>query len=249
MIHVNHGLRKGSAAEADIVAAASARFGAEFRSETVRVEPGPNLEARARAARYSVLPADVMTGHTVDDQAETVLLNLLRGSGLSGLAGIRDDGRRPLLKIRRSETHRLCKEMGLAPVNDLSNADPRFRRNRLRHELLPLLNDIAQRDVAAVIARQAELIGADGDLLMDMAAAIDPSDAHNLIRQALPLARLAVREWLRPTNSGHPPDAAAVERVLAVARNEAVATDVGNGWEVRRSANRLRLVAPIVHSG
>ena len=92
-VHVDHGLRAGSAAEADIVAAAAARFGAVFRAERVDVPAGPNLEARARAARYAVLPPDVCTGHTADDQAETVLLNLLRGAGAPGVAALRP-GRR-----------------------------------------------------------------------------------------------------------------------------------------------------------
>ena len=160
-VHVDHGLRAGSAAEADVVAAAAARFGAGFRAERVVIEPGPNLEARARAARYAVLPAGVLTGHTADDQAETVLLNLLRGSGLDGLAGMRavpagTGPRRPLLAIRRAETVALCTAFGLQPVADPSNADPAHRRNRIRHELLPLAAAIAERDVAALLARQAD---------------------------------------------------------------------------------------------
>src|SRR5687768_368395 len=114
-IHVDHGLRPGSAAEADVVAAAAERLGAAFRAERNPVEPGPNLEARARAARYAVLPPDVLTGHTADDQAETVLLNLLRGAGLPGLAGIRADERRPLLALRRRETVAVCAAAGLIP--------------------------------------------------------------------------------------------------------------------------------------
>ena len=90
-IHVDHGLREGSAGEADVVAAAAARFGARFRAERVDVASGPNLEARARAARYAVLPADVLLGHTADDQAETILINLLRGAGVGGLTGMRRD--------------------------------------------------------------------------------------------------------------------------------------------------------------
>src|SRR5436190_5711991 len=117
-VHVDHGLRPGSADEAGVVAEAAARFGAEFRSERVTVAEGPNLEARARDARYAVLSVDVLTGHTSDDQAETVLVNLLRGAALDGLAGMRDDGRRPILALRRSETAGLCAALGLEPVAD-----------------------------------------------------------------------------------------------------------------------------------
>ncbi|HEX5365549.1 MAG TPA: ATP-binding protein, partial [Acidimicrobiales bacterium] len=100
-VHVDHGLRPGSAGEADVVRAVAADVGAGFRAERVEVAPGPDLEARARAARYAVLPPGALTGHTADDQAETVLLNLIRGAGLEGLAGMRADQRRPLLALRR----------------------------------------------------------------------------------------------------------------------------------------------------
>ncbi|HEX4162877.1 MAG TPA: ATP-binding protein, partial [Acidimicrobiales bacterium] len=111
-VHVDHGLRAGSADEADVVAAAAARVGARFEARTVSVEPGPNLEARARAARFEVLPDDVATGHTMDDQAETVLINLLRGAGADGLAGMAPGQRHPILGLRRCETHRLCAAAG-----------------------------------------------------------------------------------------------------------------------------------------
>src|SRR3954447_2538752 len=163
-VHVDHGLRPGSAAEASVVADAAERLGAGFRAATARIEPGPNLEERARSARYAQLPDDVLTGHTADDQAETVLLNLLRGAGLDGLCGMRRDGRRPLLGLRRAETAALCAATGFEPVQDPTNPDPRFRRNRVRHELLPLIDDIAARDIVPVLARQAELLAADADL-------------------------------------------------------------------------------------
>ncbi len=86
-VHVDHGLRPGSAAEAEVVAGAARRFGASFRSERVDLGDGPNLEARARRARREALGPGAATGHTMDDQAETVLANLLRGSGVHGLAG------------------------------------------------------------------------------------------------------------------------------------------------------------------
>ena len=107
-VHVDHGLRPGSAAEAEVVAGAAEPVRRRVPGRAVAVAPGPNLEAQARAARYGVLPADALTGHTADDQAETVLLNLLRGAGLDGLAGM-DPARRPRCAgLRRPETQGLC---------------------------------------------------------------------------------------------------------------------------------------------
>jgi tRNA(Ile)-lysidine synthase len=246
-VHVDHGLRPGSAAEASVVRAAASRFGAGFRAVRAAVAPGPNLEARARAARYAALPVGALTGHTADDQAETVLLNLIRGAALDGLAGM-DPARRPLRRLRRTETRALCAALGLAPVADPSNADLSIRRNRVRHELLPLLDAIGERDVVAVVARQAELARDDVVLLDALAAGIDPCDARGLVAAPVPLARRAVRGWLRASGPGgaecHPPDAAAVERVLRVARGDVVACEVAGGWRVARTAGRLRLVAP-----
>jgi tRNA(Ile)-lysidine synthase len=236
-IHVDHGLRDHSALEADVVAGAAKRFGADFETRVVDIAPGPNLEARARAARYAALPADVLTGHTADDQAETILLNLLRGAGLDGLAGMGAD-RHPLLRLRRAETRALCAALDLTIVDDPMNDDSAYRRVRVRHELLPLLDAIAERDVAGLLARQADLLRDDADLLDELAAALDPSDAAALAAAPPALARRAVRRWL---TDQHPPDAAAVERVLAVARKDAVACDVGCGREVRRSRGRLVL--------
>jgi tRNA(Ile)-lysidine synthase len=239
--HVDHGLRPGSAGEADVVAEAAARWGAAFQARTAHCQPGPNLEARARAARYDVLPPGVLTGHTADDQAETVLLNLIRGAGPDGLAGI-DPTRRPMLGLRRTETQALCDAVGLEPVQDPSNLDPAHRRNRIRHELLPLLCDIAERDVVPIIARGATLMGGIRDLLDELAAAIDPTDAKAVAEAPEPLAQMALRRWIQQeTSAEHPPDAAAIERVMAVVRNEARSTEIGGGWSVTRSLQRLGL--------
>ena len=234
-VHVDHGLRPGSAAEADVVRDAANRYGAAFRAEKVDVGPGPNLEARARAARYAVLPPNVLTGHTADDQAETVLLNLLRGAGLDGLSGMRPGANHPILDLRRHETEALCAAEGLDPVVDPTNELPVHRRNRIRHELLPLMNDIAQRDVVPILARQAHLLRDDADALR---TTLDPTDATALAAAEPALARRAVRRWL---TTDHPPDAATVERVLAVARGEAKRADVGGNRSVARTRNVLRL--------
>jgi tRNA(Ile)-lysidine synthase len=226
-----------------VVRAAADRFGAAFRAVSVAVEPGGNLEARARAARYAALPPGVLTGHTADDQAETVLLNLLRGAGVDGLAGMAPGGH-PLLGIRRWETRALCRRLGLSWLEDATNADPAHRRNRVRAELLPLLEAIAERDVVPILARQAAVMRAEAALLDALAADIDPTDARALAAAPEALARRAVRRWLveaTGTSERHPPDRATVERVQTVARGEARATDVGAGRRVARTGGRLRI--------
>src|SRR5205085_9876433 len=115
----------------------------------------------------------VLAGRTADDQAETVLLDLMWGAGLGGLAGMGPTGH-PILGLRRSETRDLCRSLGLAWVEDPSNADPAHRRNRVRAELLPLLEDIAGRDVVPVLARQAGVLRTEAEVLDGLAAALDP---------------------------------------------------------------------------
>jgi tRNA(Ile)-lysidine synthase len=236
VIHVDHGLRPDSAADAALVRDVAAALGATCTVVPVDLEPGPNLEARARAARRAVLPEASMTGHTADDQAETILLNLLRGSGLDGLAGMRPGPSHPLLALRRAETAALCAACGLAPVHDPTNDDVHHLRNRIRHELLPALASAAHRDLVPVLTRQADLLRDEAGLLDGLAAAIDPTDARALAAAPLPLARRAVRRWLADP---YPPGAAAVERVLAVARGEAIACEIDGGRRVVRHAQRL----------
>jgi tRNA(Ile)-lysidine synthase len=240
-VHVDHGLRAGSEAEADVVAAAAERHGAHFESRRVAVAHGPNLEARARAARLAVLPPDASTGHTMDDQAETVLVNLLRGAGPDGLSGMASGPRHPLLGLRRAETHALCAALGLAPVHDPSNDDPAFVRNRVRHELLPLCAAVAGRDPVPLLARQATVLRDETELMDALAADAvpDPTDARALAGAPRPLARRALRRWLRAAE-GHPPSLAEVERVLSVAGGDAVATELSGGRRVSRSRGRLR---------
>jgi tRNA(Ile)-lysidine synthase len=237
-VHVDHGLRTESAAEAGVVEAVAARLGATFRSERVSVGPGANLEARAREARLGVLPAQAATGHTMDDQAETVLLNMLRGAGLDGIGAMRPGPRHPILELRRAETRALCQELGIEAVSDPSNDDPRFLRNRVRHELIPLMNEIARRDVVPLLARQALLAGDEASYLDMLASMVDPTDAAGVARAPLVLARRAIRSWLRGSCS-HPPDLAAIERVLDVASGKRRATEVAPRVRIRRSHGRL----------
>jgi tRNA(Ile)-lysidine synthase len=144
--------------------------------------------------------------------------------------------RRPLLGLRRRETRALCDELGISPLHDPMNDDDRFQRVRVRDELLPLLGNISKRDIVDVLARQAKVLRDDEDVLEELAAMIDPTDAKALSAAPIALARRAIRQWL---SNPKPPDLATVERVLAVAHGDAAACDVGAGREVRRSHQRL----------
>lgn len=239
-IHVDHGLRSGGDQEAEIVALAAKRFGATFRSEKVYVAPGPNIEARARQARFSVLPKTAATGHTVDDQAETVLLNLLRGAGIDGLSGMRHNFRHPILSIRRSDTHQICSDLDLEVVTDPSNLDPRFKRNLVRHQVLGLLSDIAERDIVPLLARQALLYKDESELLDSLSETIDPTSVHALITARPALARRALRRWLK-NQQGYPPSASSLERVMQVAKGSIKATQIEGGVRIRRSEGLLFL--------
>ena len=239
-VHVDHGLRPGSDREAEVVEAAAHSFGATFRAERVAVGEGPNLEARAREVRRHVLGPDAATGHTMDDQAETVLANLLRGSGVHGLAGMRAGWHHPLLGLRRSETVGLTRHVGLEPVVDPSNDDPRHLRNRVRHELLPLCSALSGRDIVPVLARQAGLLAGDADVLDAVASLVDARDAPALAAAPEPVARRSVRRWLSG-GGAYPPPLDAVDRVLAVARKEHRAAEVPGGRRVARSHGRLSL--------
>lgn len=246
-IHVDHGLRDGSHLEADAVARAARAVGAEFASRAVRIEQGPNVEARARTARYAALPDDVCTGHTGDDRAETILINLLRGAGLDGLVGMRAVGgptgrtRHPLLGLRRTDTVEVCRRLDWVPFEDPSNADRSLLRNRIRLELLPMMTDLAGRDLVPVLIRQADILADEAESLDRSSSEIDPTDAVALARAPIALARRAIRRWLHDV---HPPDAATVERVLAVARGDAVACEMPGGARISRSNQRISITPP-----
>ena len=215
--HVDHGLRADGAAETKRVQELAEKVKAEFNAVTLTLEDGPNLEARARTARFDALPNEILTGHTADDQAETIILHLLRGGGLDALAAMSED-RHPIIQLRRSDTELVCEIYGWDPIEDPSTHDPRFRRNRIRHEILPLMNEVAQRDVVPLLTRAAKLAETDRDLLDCLAEEVDATDAASLASAPIPHARRAIRSWLR---GEHPPDSASVDRVLQVALGKA----------------------------
>nr|WP_300148497.1 tRNA lysidine(34) synthetase TilS [Propionicimonas sp.] len=178
---VDHGLQPGSDAVAAAVAGQLAGLGLSADVVRVAVRPdGTGVEAAARDARYAALAAAasaddlVLLGHTLDDQAETVLLGLARGSGARSLAGMpprRDRFVRPLLGVRAATTRQACAELELEPWTDPHNGEQRFARVRVRERVLPLLEAELGPGVAEALARSADLLRADADLLDDLAAA------------------------------------------------------------------------------
>jgi len=182
---VDHGLQEGSSAQAARVVEQMAAMGvAETMSARVEVGDSAGLgpEAAARRARYAVLDQMaahlgapvVLLGHTRDDQAETVLLGLARGSGGRSLAGMRrsfDRYRRPLLDVSRDDTVTACQVEGIAYWHDPHNDDPGFARVRVRRRVLPVLEAELGPGVAATLARTADQLRVDMDLLDDLAEA------------------------------------------------------------------------------
>jgi len=175
---VDHRLQEGSAERAAATVALLAERGIAARVHAVDVTGPGGIEAAARRARRAALCAarphpdsPILLGHTLDDQAETVLLGLGRGSGARSIAGMRrwdPPFLRPLLGVRRATTRAAC--AGLAVWDDPHNADPRFTRVRLRHEVLPLLEDVLSGGVAEALARTADQLREDADALDALAA-------------------------------------------------------------------------------
>ncbi|MGA8258407.1 MAG: tRNA lysidine(34) synthetase TilS [Nocardioides sp.] len=205
---VDHGLQDGSAEHTARVVGQMAGLGVD---ETVgaRVDvdaAGRGLEAAAREARYAVLEqvaatfgaAVVLLGHTLDDQAETVLLGLTRGSGGRSMAGMResfDVFARPLLGISRAQTEAACRAEDIEFWSDPHNVDPRFTRARVRHTVLPLLEQELGPGVAETLARTAEQLRPDMELLDDLAdlAYLEARVADGVDLSALAGEPLAVR--------------------------------------------------------
>jgi len=186
--HVDHGLRSDSASEAEVVARLSGDRGLPFRALSVAVTPGASLQDRARDARRAALRAEaarvgadvIALGHTADDQAETVLMRALAGASPAGLAAMAERERglvRPLLKVWREATVAYCAALGIEALEDPSNADPRFLRSRVRHEVIPALEAVfpgARRRLVVLAERQRRLLEAAAALSGPRVEIVDP---------------------------------------------------------------------------
>jgi tRNA(Ile)-lysidine synthase len=267
--HFNHKLRGDeSDRDAAFVGEWAASFKLPFRLgeadvATIASETGENLEATARRLRYDWLnevandvgAAWIATGHTADDQAETLLHRLVRGTGIQGLRGIAGRrGRivRPFLRVTRAEVLELLRELNLPHREDASNSDPRFTRNRIRAELLPLLKTFNP-EIVIVLGRLAEQADEAHELIVEQARGLleraeRPRAANSVILDADALGgpAVVVRAALRLVwdREGWPTgqmDRAAWERACDVARRAAGACDFPAGVTMRHRGRVVQI--------
>ncbi|MGS2808182.1 tRNA lysidine(34) synthetase TilS [Nocardia sp. MW-W600-9] len=224
---VDHGLQDGSAEVARRAARQAIAVGCvDAVVVPVRVGRAGGVEAAARVARYEALEAardgrPVLLGHTLDDQAETVLLGLARGSGgrsIQGMAAWNEPWGRPLLAVRRARTRQMCADLGIEPWEDPHNLDPAYTRVRVRTEVLPLLEDVLGGGVAQALARTADQLRADGEVLDALTADLlraatvggsgladsdRPALSIEILATAAPaLRRRTIRAWLAEQGIG-----------------------------------------------
>lgn len=266
-VTIDHQLQTGSQLQAQKVLTQLVNMGLKgSQILTVDVTPLDGLEASARRARYEALDkasaaaghAKVFLGHTRDDQAESVLLGLARGSGtrsLSAMAGENGIYIRPLLGITREETLLACQEAGLEPWSDPHNADLRFRRVRVRKEILPVMEKTLGPGISAALARSASLLRDDADALDGWAAReFDAIDWRSMECQKLAdlpkavrtrVIRLALYAAGAPTGSISADHVVAVEALVSAWHGQA-SLDLPGGVKVARLSGRLSLLPPIV---
>ncbi|MFC5233270.1 tRNA lysidine(34) synthetase TilS [Pseudonocardia zijingensis] len=259
---VDHGLQDGSADRAAATAGLLDGLGIAAAVHTVEVGGAGGVEAAARRARYAALraarphpDAPVLLGHTLDDQAETVLLGLGRGSGARSLSGMREwdpPWCRPLLGLRRSVTRAACAAAGLPVWDDPHNTDPRFTRVRLRHEVLPLLEEVLAGGVAEALARTARQLREDSAALDAVAAGLlrsahDPQRGPELLLAPLEgvpaaLRRRVLRAWLATADvTALTEEHLRAADVLAAQGPDRAGVALPGGLELVRARGRLSL--------
>ena len=248
--HVDHGHRPTSADDAAFVEELASRWEAPFELRQLDLAPPvPNFEAVARAQRYAALPDDVCVAHTATDRAETVLMNLFRGSGLAGVAARMQSVNRPVLALSRWDTSNVCAEAGIDPIHDESNDDEvRTHRARIRHSVYPAIARSISGDLTTLLNRHADLLADAYEVIETAAAAVDPTDVAQLRSVPRAVATEALRAWIqRESDNPYPVDFASIERVMAVVDGQRRAAETLGGHRIARTQGRLSFSLASAH--
>lgn len=255
-LHVNHGLLHSPLMERAASAVAAA-LDLDLEIITVEVPKGPSPEGQARRARYGVFAEvedNILTAHTRDDDVETVLFNLVRGTGPRGLAGIpyyrADNVYRPMLAVARSETREIASLAGLPFVDDPMNEEPGLARNIVRRRVIPMLSELNPR-VSDSITRMSAAIAGDNEYLDEEAARVQILQGESsvavavgeLVAVARPIADRVLKRMLAATVGGGGPTSERVQTLWAVARGEIASHQVGSGFVARREG-ALVVISP-----
>ena len=260
-VTVDHQLQSASAAQAQKVVDQLSTFGLTCVVKKVTVDIKEGIEASARKVRYEAIDeatkeknaVAVFLGHTKDDQAETVLLGLARGSGTRSLSGMAHHNGlylRPLLEITRIQNEEFCKEVGLEYWNDPHNQDSQFARVRVRTEALPVLEKTIGPGISDALARSAQLLRDDADALDHWAQReelqLDLLDLDCTHLETLPRAirtrilRAAIYAAGAPTGSVSADHISAVEALISAWKGQG-ALNLPGGVKVERISGRLSL--------
>lgn len=248
LAYIDHGINIATS-ECEIIVKELAQIcGVPFYTAHLNLGLNPkfesNIEATARSHRYEALEKIrithkyeiVATAHHLDDVAETYLINLIRGSGsgISSLAKERNSIVRPILHWRKRDLEKLNRKIGLNYFIDEMNSQTRFVRNRIRNEVIPLLNDISDRDISPLIERAARFARRDNEFLDALASSKWPGEhaSTRVLSELDPVLQVhAIRAWI----NGYPPSEEEMERILEVVKHDRTSTQISGNRTIWRS--------------
>lgn len=249
--YVEHGLSKETKAAGVMLDQLCLSLKVDFKEVEIDLpeeQRNSNVEANARNLRYKVLEQtrletnkDVLaTAHHMDDVAETFLINLIRGTGSGGFSLAQERNRivRPILSARKKQLESVVAYCSLLPVVDPTNSEPIFVRNRIRNEVIPLLDEISNRDTTTLIVRAAEAINSDAKYIRELAISKWPKGEPTTksLRDLDPALQIhALREWIE----GYPPSTEEMERILKVVSHEIKSTQLSGHRTIRRTGGVL----------
>lgn len=234
--HVNHGIRDASNDEAKIVQELAENFQFDFflYETTIGFQ---NMEENARQARQDFLPEDVLTAHSFEDKVETVIMNFMRGATSKGFSPMTD---KPLINITANELDSIVVYYDVSPCVDSTNFTQEHVRNRVRHELIPLMTDISGTNIAKPIIRNSQIALEESEYLDQIASKIDITQCKTAKTENIVILRRATRMWIEE-NISHKYSEVNITNLVSVVQGETLGTQIA-GKTIRRQNNQLHIL-------